>query len=187
MAPLFGIDREIHRKIQSKYSTELEQEAREWIESVIEAPLPSDDFHESLKDGVILCKMIGKLVPGEGKYKDSKIPFMQMENISKFLAGAEKLGVPKHDLFQTVDLYEKKNMTQVVDSIFALSRYAHKAGTCSSYLGPKLAEKHVVEFSEETLNAGKAYFNTAQYGYSKGASQAGIIFGARREISNVRN
>ena len=36
-----------------------------------------------------------------------------MENISKFLAGAEKLGVPKHDMFQTVDLYEKKNMTQV--------------------------------------------------------------------------
>ena len=98
---------EIHRKIQSKYSIELEQEAREWIESVIGEPLPSDDFHESLKDGIILCKwvffiklfslciykckamhtmasnylllrMIGKLVPGEGKYKDSKIPFMQV-------------------------------------------------------------------------------------------------------------
>ena len=36
-----------------------------------------------------------------------------MENISKFLSGAERLGVPKHDMFQTVDLYEKKNMTQV--------------------------------------------------------------------------
>ncbi|KAG2220936.1 hypothetical protein INT45_010689 [Circinella minor] len=102
MAPLYGIDREIHRKIQSKYSIELEQEAREWIESVIGEPLPSDDFHESLKDGVILCntydylslRMIGKFVPGEGKYKDSKIPFMQMENISKFLSGAERLGVP---------------------------------------------------------------------------------------------
>lgn len=36
-----------------------------------------------------------------------------MENISIFLKGAEALGVPKHDLFQTIDLYEKKNMTQV--------------------------------------------------------------------------
>lgn len=36
-----------------------------------------------------------------------------MENIAHFLAGADKLGVPKHDLFQTIDLYEKKNMTQV--------------------------------------------------------------------------
>lgn len=73
-----------------------------------------------------------------------------MENIACFLAGAEKLGVPKHDLFQTVDLYEKKNMTQVsqssdtysqhvaygsvkvVDSIFSLSRHAYKAGSCST-------------------------------------------------------
>lgn len=52
-----------------------------------------------------------------------------MENISIFLRGAEALGVPKHDLFQTVDLFEKKNMTQVVDSIFAISRYGFKAGT----------------------------------------------------------
>lgn len=36
-----------------------------------------------------------------------------MENISIFLKGAEALGVPKHDLFQTIDLFEKKNMTQV--------------------------------------------------------------------------
>ena len=42
-------------------------------------------------------------------------------------------------------------------------------------MGPKLAEKHVVEFSEETLNAGKAFYNTAQYGFSKGASQVNII------------
>lgn len=52
-----------------------------------------------------------------------------MENISIFLRGAEALGVPKHDLFQTVDLFEKKNMTQVVDSIFAISRYGYKAST----------------------------------------------------------
>lgn len=55
-----------------------------------------------------------------------------MENISIFLRGAEALGVPKHDLFQTIDLFEKKNMTQVVDSIFALSRYGYKAGTSPS-------------------------------------------------------
>lgn len=52
-----------------------------------------------------------------------------MENISIFLRGAEALGVPKYDLFQTVDLFEKKNMTQVIDSIFSLSRYGYKAGT----------------------------------------------------------
>ncbi|KAI7873581.1 hypothetical protein K492DRAFT_154740 [Lichtheimia hyalospora FSU 10163] len=183
MSTLYGIDREIHHKIQSKYSIEHEQQARAWIENVVGEPLASEDFHESLKDGVMLCKLIDKLTPGQVKYKVSKIPFMQMENIACFLAGAEKLGVPKHDLFQTVDLYEKKNMTQVVDAIFSLSRHAYKAGSCSTFLGPKLADKHEVSFSQETLNASKGMFNTYQYGYNKGANQSGIVFGGRREIS----
>lgn len=51
------------------------------------------------------------------------------------MRGAETLGVPKHDLFQTIDLYEKKNMTQVIDSIFALSRYGYKAGTSPNVSG----------------------------------------------------
>ena len=51
-----------------------------------------------------------------------------MENIAKFLEGCEKLGCPKHDLFQTIDLYENKNPGQVVDAIYSLSRHAVKAG-----------------------------------------------------------
>ena len=38
----------------------------------------------------------------------------QMENIDKYLTFCEtKLGVPKGDQFQTVDLYEKQNMASV--------------------------------------------------------------------------
>lgn len=47
---------EIQERLQSKYSVEREQQAREWIESTIGESFPSEDFHESLKDGVILCK-----------------------------------------------------------------------------------------------------------------------------------
>jgi len=37
-----------------------------------------------------------------------------MENISKYLSFCEtQLGVPNGDQFQTVDLYEKSNMTAV--------------------------------------------------------------------------
>ncbi|KAI9311637.1 calponin homology domain-containing protein [Dichotomocladium elegans] len=187
MAPLYGIDRDIQRKIQSKYSIDNEQEARQWIEGVLGEPFPHIGFYESLKDGVILCKLIGKLLPGQGSFRVSKMPFIQMENIAKFLAGAEKLGVPQFELFQTIDLYEKKNMTQVIDTVFSLSRHAYKAGLCSSFLGPKLSEKHEVEFSQEVLNAGKAMYNPLHYGHRKGANQSGIIFGARREISNVVN
>lgn len=36
-----------------------------------------------------------------------------MENIGNFLTACEAYGVPKQDLFQTVDLYEARNMNGV--------------------------------------------------------------------------
>ena len=56
------------------------------------------------------------------KYNESKMAFKMMENISKFLQAAEDYGVAKMDLFQTVDLYEKMNMPQVVLTIHAFAR-----------------------------------------------------------------
>ena len=38
---------------------------------------------------------------------------IQMENIGNFLSACEAYGVPKSDLFQTVDLYEGQNIPQV--------------------------------------------------------------------------
>jgi hypothetical protein len=39
---------------------------------------------------------------------------LQQENINNFLSGARAAGVPDTDLFMTVDLFEAKNMVQVV-------------------------------------------------------------------------
>ena len=75
----------------------------------------------------------------------TKMPFKQMENINQFLLALDKSGVPKHDQFQTIDLFEKKNLGQVVLSLFALSRHAQKNGYQGPALGPKLADKHVLE------------------------------------------
>ena len=70
-------------------------------------------FQESLKDGIILCKLVNKCVPGSAiRPTESKMPFKQMENISAFLTILETIGVPKHDSFQTIDLYEDKNIGQ---------------------------------------------------------------------------
>ncbi|KAF9355759.1 Calponin-3 [Mortierella sp. NVP85] len=180
----YGIDREIAAKLAAKYDVGREIEAREWIEAVIEEQFPFKEFQPSLKDGVILCKLMNKLIPGFTKIKPSKMPFVQMENIAKFLEGCERLGCPKHDLFQTIDLYENKNPGQVVDAIHSLSRHAAKAGCDVPILGPKLADKHEVEFSEEVLNAGKHIVNTFQYGYTGGANLSGVRSG-RREIGGA--
>ena len=40
-------------------------------------------------------------------------PFMLMENIQAFLGAARRYGVPDSELFQTADLYERRNIPQV--------------------------------------------------------------------------
>ena len=40
--------------------------------------------------------------------------FQQTENIFNFLQAAKKWGCTEQDLFQTIDLYEERNMNQVI-------------------------------------------------------------------------
>ena len=42
----------------------------------------------------------------------------EMENISFFLQAAEAYGVPRHNLFQTVDLTDGQNLAQVQTGLY---------------------------------------------------------------------
>ena len=55
------------------------------------------------------------------------MPFVQMENISHFLRVCQEhpLGLPPHDVFLTVDLYESKDPAQVLQCVEAFSRRAN--------------------------------------------------------------
>lgn len=83
----------------------------------------------------------------------------------------------------TIDLFEAKNVPQVIDSIFAFSRHVVKHGFNGPQLGPKLADKHVVSFSDEQLNAGKN-IPSQQMGFTGGANASGISYGGRRNVTN---
>ena len=48
----------------------------QWMEEVMGEPLPTGDFGEVLKDGVILCKLINKIQPGSVKKFKEKVPVM---------------------------------------------------------------------------------------------------------------
>lgn len=56
------------------------------------------------------------------------MPFVQMENISHFLRACQSppLNLQPHDVFLTVDLYEKKDPAQVIQCLGAFSRVANK-------------------------------------------------------------
>ncbi|KAJ3256606.1 Transgelin-3 [Boothiomyces macroporosus] len=127
-------------KYDLKSSIIRETEAKEWIESVIGEAI-GEDLATALNDGIVLCKLSNALLPDSPpiKYAVSALPFKKMDNISKFLKTLPSLGLSSFETFQTVDLFEKKNMNQVIDCLFAISRNAEKNG----FQGPLIGNRHL--------------------------------------------
>lgn len=157
-----------------------EQEAKDWISYMTGKPFPGGSFASALKDGVVLCEVLNNMIPNSVKVNKSTMAFKQMENISGFLEVCVKSGVPKNDLFQTIDLFEEQNINQVILSIHAISRTFNAKGLCP-VIGPKLAESAPRNFTPEVLNAGQTVIGS-QMGYTGGANQSGQNFGQRRNI-----
>ncbi|KAI8609691.1 calponin homology domain-containing protein, partial [Chytriomyces sp. MP71] len=178
---LYGLDKELAEKRAAKYDPKREAEAQAYLEQLAGQPFAGASFHESLKDGVLLCKAMNTIVPEMPiKIVVSKMPFKQMENIGAFLDRMEKVGVPAHERFLTVDLYEAKDLNQVVNSIFSLSRHAAKRGFQGTVLGPKLTEKNERQFTEEQLRQAAA-MPSKLMSFSTSVS-SGLTFSGRREI-----
>lgn len=125
-----------------------EEEAQEWIESVVGEKFLAS-FGDSLKDGVLLCHLVNKIRPGLiPRIQTSPMPFKQMENITSFLRACRTIGVAEFDLFETVDLFELKNVPLVVKCVHALGR---------------AVQKHVPEFDGPTLGAKIATTNKRSF------------------------
>ena len=41
---------------------ELEGQCRDWIAAVVEEPFPEGTFHEALKDGTLLCRLVSQVL-----------------------------------------------------------------------------------------------------------------------------
>lgn len=108
-----SLDHDLKLLALSKHCPDREAAARDWIEAVA-AVFLEGDFATALKDGIALVKVINAIKTDKVlKFSTSKLGFMQMENINLFLIGCKEIGVPSFESFQTVDLYEQKNMNQV--------------------------------------------------------------------------
>lgn len=102
----------------------MDKEAQEWIEAITGDKFPaSESYEDVLKDGQVLCKLINILAPNSvAKINSSGGQFKFMENINNFQKALIAYGVPDIDVFQTVDLYEKKDISNVTNTIFAIGR-----------------------------------------------------------------
>ncbi|CAG9785720.1 unnamed protein product [Diatraea saccharalis] len=153
---------------------EQEQEVLNWISAVIGEPVATVPYEDYLKDGIVLCKLINKLSPGSvKKIQERGTNFQLMENIQRFQAAIKKYGVPEEEIFQTADLFERRNIPQVTLCLYALGRITQKHPEWTGpQLGPKMADKNERTFTEEQLRAHNAELNL-QMGFNKGASQSG--------------
>jgi len=88
--------------------------------------------------------------------------FKHMENIENFCKAMTALGVPDADNFNTIDLYESRNLYQVMISIESLGRIVQKLGLNHiPKLGAKIADKGTVK-SFEVGTAGTAGLSFAE-------------------------
>ncbi|KAJ5109180.1 Calponin domain protein [Penicillium angulare] len=141
MASVSSLDKDLRNMRLSRYTPQAAAEVRDWVEDVLREKLPSVDLLEGLKDGVALCKLVNLAVSPGVKYKQSSMPFVQMENISHFLRACQMapISLPPHDVFLTVDLYEAKDPAQVLQCLAAFSRRANalQPATFPRTVGPQ--------------------------------------------------
>lgn len=192
--PAYGFSREVQSKIDKKYDPELEERLVEWFiaqcgSGVSRPEAGKTGFQNWLKDGCLLCELINSLY-GANKpiktIKSSGMAFKQMEQISMFLKAAESYGVTKTDMFQTVDLFEGKDLAAVQRTLMALGSLAVTRDD-GNYKGDpnwfhKKSQENRRDFSEEQLTEGRNVIGL-QMGTNKGASQAGMTgYGRPRQI-----
>jgi hypothetical protein len=191
----YGLSRELADKVAAKYSQEDELEIVAWLCDMTRAEPPEeagpDAFKSWLKDGTILCALMDVLQPGICKkpHDVSKIRLQALrmnkeyENISFFLEAAVNYGVPRHNLFQTVDLADGSNLSQVQTGLYNVGSTAQKKGFEGPVIGAKMSNKNVRDFDEETLRAGQNIIGL-QMGTNQGSSQKGMTpYGLGRQMT----
>nr|AGQ03774.1 transgelin-2 [Bufo japonicus formosus] len=191
--PSYGLSREVQLKIDQKYNPELENILVQWIISQCppECGRPEEEgklgFQKWLKDGTVLSHLINSLAPKSvAKIQTSTMAFKQMEQVSQFLKACERYRIAAADLFQTVDLWEGKDMATVQRTLMNLGGLAVTKDDGCFRGGPNWFPKKSMEnrraFSQDKLKEGQSVIGL-QMGTNKGASQSGMTgYGMPRQI-----
>jgi len=188
----------IRGRLASKYDTEAEQEVRKWIKELINEDLVPGmrEMEKQLRDGTLLVKLAQVVQQNSPKIKEKAkkmtlkvntqgVPFKQMENIQMFINFCKAYGVCKGALFQTVDLYEGRNMAQVLSCIQILGSECQRNGFSGSAIGPKPLTKNDRDFSVDQMRAGEGLIGL-QSGTNKFATQKGMKIGSVRHCADIR-
>jgi len=177
--PLYGMDKELYAKAQAKWSEgggdRMQEEAKEWIEACLQIKL-EDPLQAALKSGVVLCNLVNAIKPGCcAKPSGMAAPFKQMENVGNYLKACTSIGCKEVDAFQTVSLYENKDMFAVLRQIHQLGAQAQTINQDLPPLGVKLADANARTFTDAQKAEAAAQPTLLGKGSHGHASQAGTF------------
>lgn len=150
-----------------------QSEAKEWVETIIGEKFPENDLWKCLGDGVALCKLANIMWPGSvSKFNGPQsYSFLLIENISKFLTAVENSGLMKGEqLFSAIDLFEKKNMPHVINSLFKLAEQAEKKG-----FKIKWKKTRNVDFSPKEIQEAKKLEGVNLWGTVKKSKNLSLV------------
>lgn len=94
---------------------------------------------DHLHNGVALCDIAKVFSPSSvNKVHKPKIgtvlEFMATDNYNQFYRACEKVGFPQLYMFETTDLWEKKNVYKIVHCIHTLAHFLYTKGMFIWYL-----------------------------------------------------
>ncbi|KAL9971510.1 hypothetical protein ACROYT_G017681 [Oculina patagonica] len=144
------------RELREKYNSYINAdpalvESRRWIEEVTRREFKSDDFRESLADGILLCELI-EIVGDISLGRINRLPtaYAGIDNLNLYFKACERLGLKRLQIFDTTDLQEvtsrrgdstssraketQRRLQNVAITILWLAKAARKQG----YQGPPL-------------------------------------------------
>ncbi|XP_045174317.2 transgelin-2-like isoform X1 [Mercenaria mercenaria] len=148
-----GIAYEVEKKMEQNYDREeaagTPKAVKEWMNAICQGehdPIPIDAdwkaFNTHLRDGVMICKLINKLLKADGKspiqfQKKVMSPFVAMTNIENFNNGCVNYGLAKEFTFQSGDLWElrKGGFFNVLNCLHSLGFVANSNGYMPAYTG----------------------------------------------------
>ncbi|PRP86810.1 hypothetical protein PROFUN_05027 [Planoprotostelium fungivorum] len=196
---LYGMDAELELKMQSKRDPEFEKSLLQWVEQVAgDKAIDINDFGESLKSGVLLCKLVNSIEPNSVKKIDTRnIALVHVENINAYLKACWNIGLPNSELFITSDLFGKKGIPQVVQNVNGMAKLAMSK---PNYKGPsfgatpkinKVDIKPAKKWESVSTTAKTVYVEdleaaAAASGPSNAADAAKIVE-LQRELESIRS
>ena len=126
-------------------------EAKEWIEDILQRPIPAIvQLEEALRDGVTLAEIVDALYPERRIriFRNPKLQFRHSDNIAVFFRFLAEVELPDLFRFELIDLYEKKNIPKVIYCIHALSWLLFRKGIVDFRIGNLVGQ---LEFEHHEL------------------------------------